>query len=75
MNDIVKPLVVPDVETTGVDVEKDRIIQFAAIKIDRKTGNIIDSINEYIRPDGPYTITIQAYTKHHIKYSCCKSFH
>lgn len=67
MNDIIKPLVVPDVETTGVDVEKDRIIQFAAIKIDRKTGNIIDSINEYIRPDGPYTITIQAYTKHHIK--------
>jgi len=67
MNDIVKPLVVPDIETTGLNKETDYIIQFAAIKVDRQTGNIIDSINFYIKPTGPYNITIQAYLKHHIK--------
>ena len=67
MNEIVKPLVIPDIETTGLNKEKDYIIQFAALKVDRQTGNIIDSLNLYIRPDGDYVITIQAYLKHHIK--------
>ena len=67
MNDIIRPLVVPDVETTGLNKDTDYIIQFAAIKVDRLTGNIIDSINFYIKPSGPYVITIQAYLKHHIK--------
>lgn len=67
MSDIVRPLVVPDVETTDVHKETGYIIQFAAIKVDRLTGNIIDSINLYIKPVGNYTITIQAYLKHHIK--------
>lgn len=67
MSDILKPLVIPDIETTGLNKEKDFIIQFAAIKVDRLTWNIIDSINLYIRPTGNYTITIQAYIKHHIK--------
>ena len=64
---IVKPLVVPDIETTGLHKESDYIIQFAAIKVDRESGNIIDSINLYIKPSGVYNITIQAYLKHHIK--------
>lgn len=67
MNEILKPLVIPDIETTGLNKDKDSIIQFAAIKVDRMTMEIIDSINLYIRPVGPYTITIQAYLKHHIK--------
>lgn len=67
MSDIIKPLVVPDIETTGLNKETDYIIQFGAIKVDRITGNIIDSINLYIKPVGNYTITIQAYLKHHIK--------
>lgn len=67
MNEIIKPLVVPDIETTGLKKEVDYIIQFSAIKVDRISGNIIDSINFYIKPTGPYNITIQAYMKHHIK--------
>ena len=67
MNDIVKPLVIPDIESTGLNKETDHIIQFAALKVDRTTGKLIDSINLYIRPIGSYTITIQAYLRHHIK--------
>ena len=67
MNEILRPLVVPDIETTGLHKETDYIIQFSAIKVDRITGNIIDSINLYIKPTGTYNITIQAYMKHHIK--------
>lgn len=67
MNDIIRPLVVPDIETTGLYKDKDSIIQFSAIKIDRQTNTIIDEINLYIRPIGNYVITIQAYLKHHIK--------
>lgn len=67
MSDIIKPLVVPDVETTGLHKETDYIIQFAAIKVDRVANKIIDSINLYIKPSGPYTISIQAYLKHKIK--------
>ena len=61
-----KNLVVFDLETTGVDKEKDHIIQFAALKIDCNTNKIIDEMNEYIRPEGNYSIEIAAYTKHHI---------
>jgi len=67
MSNIIKPLVIPDIETTGLNKEVDQIIQFAALKIDRTTHKLIDSINLYIRPVGDYTITIQAYLRHHIK--------
>lgn len=68
MSEIIKPLVVPDIETTGLKKETEYIIQFAAIKIDRLTGQIIDSLNLYIKPPVPtYTISIQAYLRHHIK--------
>lgn len=59
-----KPLVIFDIETTGVDKKVDRIIQFAAIKV--IDGEIIDSINYYIQPDGNYTISIPAFFKHKI---------
>lgn len=60
-----KNFVVYDLETTGVDKEKDFIIQFAAVKLDENL-NIIDEKNLYIQPEGSYTISIQAYMKHHI---------
>jgi len=62
-----KPIVVFDLETTGLDKVKDQIIQFAAIKIDRDTNKLIDSKNLYIQPVGNYQISIQAYFKHGIK--------
>lgn len=62
-----KPLVVFDLETTGLDRTKDQIIQFAAIKINRETNEILDSKNLYIQPEGNYQISIQAYMKHGIK--------
>lgn len=62
-----KNLVVYDLETTGLDKLKDQIIQFAAIKVDRESGKILESKNLYIQPVGDYSISIQAYFKHHIK--------
>lgn len=62
-----KNLVVFDIETTGLDKTKDQIIQFAALKIDRTTHQVLDSINEYIQPSGSYSISISAYLKHGIK--------
>lgn len=61
-----KPIVVLDLETTGLDRTKDSIIQFAAIKMDRETNKLIDSLNLYIQPEGSYNISIQAYFKHGI---------
>lgn len=54
-----------DIETTGLDKSKDCIIQLACIKFDNDV--IIDSKNWYIKPDRPYSISIQAYVKHKIK--------
>ena len=62
-----KNLVVFDLETTGINKEKDQIIQFAAIKINRETNQIIDEKNLYIQPIGQYQISIQAFFKHGIK--------
>lgn len=61
-----KPLVVFDIETTGLDKKKDFIIQFSAVKYDRDKGIIIDSINHYIQPSGNYTMSVVGLTKHRI---------
>ena len=53
-----------DVETTGLDKQKDQIIQFAGLKIDTETNKIVEEINEYIQPTGSYTISLGAYYKH-----------
>ena len=59
-------LAVFDLETTGLDRTKDQVIQFSGVKIDTDTHQILEEINEYIRPIGNYTIAIAAYFKHHI---------
>lgn len=61
-----KPLVVFDIETTGLDKKKDYIIQFSAVKYDRDKSIITDSINHYIQPSGNYSISIVAFLKHKI---------
>ena len=59
-------LIVFDLETTGLDRTKDQVIQFSGTKIDTDTHQILEEINEYIRPIGNYTIARAAYFKHHI---------
>lgn len=62
-----KPLVVLDIETTGLDKKNDWIIQFAAIKVDVETNKVTDTINILIRPNvDNYTMSIGAYIKHNI---------
>ena len=55
-----------DLETTGLDRTKDQIIQFAGIKINTDTHEILETIDEYIKPVGNYSIAIAAYFKHQI---------
>jgi DNA polymerase-3 subunit epsilon len=40
---ISKPIVVFDLETTGIDTGKDEIVQFAGIRIDPKTGDSVET--------------------------------
>lgn len=61
-----KPLIIYDLETTGLDKKKDQIIQFAAIKVDRQKHKILESKNIFIQPVGNYSISIQAFFKHGI---------
>lgn len=60
-------IVVIDVETTGVNKNVDRIIQISAIKVDTEVHKIVDKLNYYVQPEGPYTIGLGAYLKHGIK--------
>ena len=48
-----KPLVIFDLETTGVDTNKDRIVEFAAIKVDWETFDEIDKKRFLINPQMP----------------------
>lgn len=59
-------LTVFDLETTGLDRTKDQIIQFSAMKIDTDGNKIISTYDQYIQPVGSYSISVAAYTKHHI---------
>lgn len=59
-------LLVFDLETTGLDKQKDQIIQFASLTIDTDTHQILNTYETYIQPIGSYTISFGAYFKHHI---------
>lgn len=61
-----KPLVVFDIETTGLDKKKDYIIQFAAIKYNLETNEKLGQINYFIQPSGNYTMSIAALAIHRI---------
>lgn len=61
-------IVIFDLETTGLEKDKDQIIQFSGVKIQftKKKFKVIDTLDIKICPDGPFTISIQAYMKHGI---------
>ncbi len=45
-------IVVYDTETTGLDVQKDELVQIAAIKLNRQ-GKIVDTLNILVEPSVP----------------------
>lgn len=61
-----KHIVVYDVETTGLNPQKDFIIQLVLKKIDSKSLEVIDTREWYIQPIHAYEISSQAQEKHGI---------
>ena len=59
-------LVCFDTETTGLDVQKEHIIQLSLVKFDTDTWQTIDTRDWYILPEGPFTIPAEAEAVHHI---------
>lgn len=59
-------LVCFDTETTGLDVQKEHIIQLSLVKIDTADWRIIDQRDWYILPEGEFTIPAEAEAVHHI---------
>lgn len=68
-----KDLVAFDVETTGLNPRKDFIIQLAMIKLDSETLNVKEQKKCYIKPEGEYEISPQAFEKHGITKEFLKS--
>lgn len=59
-------LVCFDTETTGLDVQKDHIIQLSLVKFDTETWAVEAQHDWYLLPDGPFTIPAEAEAVHHI---------
>ena len=55
-----------DTETTGLDVQKEHIIQLSLVKIETSDWSIIDQRDWYILPEGEFTIPAEAEAVHHI---------
>ncbi len=55
-----------DTETTGLDVQKEHIIQLSLVKFDTDTWQTIDQRDWYILPEGEFTIPAEAEAVHHI---------
>ena len=62
-------LVCFDTETTGLDVQKDHIIQLSLVKVDTADWSIIDQRDWYILPEGEFSIPAEAEAVHHISKS------
>ena len=62
-------LVAFDTETTGLDVQKEHIIQLSLVKFDTDTWQTIDTRDWYILPEGDFTIPAEAEAVHHISKS------
>lgn len=59
-------LVCFDTETTGLDVQKEHIIQLSLIKFNTDTWEVEGLRDWYILPDVPFTIPAEAEAVHHI---------
>ena len=59
-------LVCFDTETTGLDVQKEHIIQLSLVKLDTDNWSILDQRDWYILPEGDFTIPAEAEAVHHI---------
>ena len=59
-------LVCFDTETTGLDVQKDHIIQLSLVKLETDNWQIIDQRDWYLLPEGEFTIPAEAEAVHHI---------
>ena len=59
-------LVCFDTETTGLDVQKEHIIQLSLVKFDTDNWQIIDQRDWYILPEGDFEIPTEAEAVHHI---------
>lgn len=59
-------LVAFDTETTGLDVQKEHIIQLSLVKIETDTWSVLDQRDWYILPEVPFTIPAEAEAVHHI---------
>ena len=59
-------LVCFDTETTGLDVQKEHIIQLSLVKFDTDNWQVIDQRDWYILPEGEFSIPAEAEAVHHI---------
>ena len=59
-------LVCFDTETTGLDVQKEHIIQLSLVKFDTDSWAVMDQRDWYILPEGEFTIPAEAEAVHHI---------
>lgn len=61
-----KNIVCFDTETTGVDIQKDKIIQIAMVKFDSENFQTVDSFQKYTIPEGDFVIPPEATEVHHL---------
>jgi DNA polymerase III epsilon subunit-like protein len=59
-------LVCFDTETTGLDVQKEHIIQLSLVKFDTDNWQVLDQRDWYILPEGEFNIPAEAEAVHHI---------
>ena len=59
-------LVAFDTETTGLDVQKEHIIQLSLVKIDTDNWSVLDQRDWYILPEVEFNIPAEAEAVHHI---------
>lgn len=59
-------LVCFDTETTGLDVQKEHIIQLSLVKFETESWQILDQRDWYLLPEGDFTIPAEAEAVHHI---------
>lgn len=62
-----KNIIAFDIETTGVDKNRDHIIQISMIKFNPETYEVIETYDSYVKPIGNYAVSLPAYVKHKIR--------